>query len=222
MAVVPARLRATGRHLAALAIVGVLLRAIPRLVGVPLGALRVVLAIGIARRLDAPFAHVVDRAALEVQNLPQTFANVIHDAAEIELLEAFASLLPELLQKLSQSTHPLTVLIGHATLQQAANCVAQVAVVHQVVGQARKHFARIEIRNLLSAIPLGIAKAAREEAHRARYLVFPLTRSLLRSLLRCIPSRMNSAAEARSAGLCVSASRETAASRPSICLMTST
>ena len=102
--------------------------------------------------------RVVERVALDVEDLFELVLDVLKDGAEIEAVELLAPLLAELLEQVAQPVHAVAVRRAHAALHQVAQRVLQVTEVHQVVGQTLEHVVGVERRNLLSPIPLGVAK----------------------------------------------------------------
>ena len=115
------------------------------------------LTVGVLRRADA----LVDGRALELDDLLELLTNVVEQAAEIELVETLAALLPQLLQQVTQSLHVVALGRTHAALHQVAQRVLQVAEVHQVIGKRVEDFRRFEVRNRLRAVPLAVAIADR-------------------------------------------------------------
>ena len=133
---------------------------------------------GLRRRLGGAAGlgePLVQRALFEVQDLAQLLLDLLHRAAEVELIEALAALLPQLVEQVAQSGRARSVRPAHPALHQVAQRVLQVAEVHQVVGEGLEDVTRLELGDLLAAVPCGVARKLRHgPAFRS---------SLLRSIL---------------------------------------
>ncbi len=101
---------------------------------------------------------LVERLPLEVEDLVELPLEVVHHPTQVELVEAFAPLLPELVQQVAQPLHAAALLLLHAALHQVPQRVLQVAEVHEVVGQRVEHVARVQSGDLLCAVPFRIAR----------------------------------------------------------------
>ena len=108
---------------------------------------------GAARLLDA----VVERRALQVEDLLELAGDVLHHPAEVELVQALAALLAELVQEVAQAGRAHALRAAHAALHEVAQRVLEVAEVHQVVGEGFQDVAGLEVADLLGAVPGGVA-----------------------------------------------------------------
>ena len=94
-----------------------------------------------------------------VQDLFEPLLDVLEDGGEVVAVERLAALLAQLLEQVAQALHAVAEGIAHAALQQVAQRVLQVAEVHQVVGQRVEDIVGVERRDLLRAVPFGVAEA---------------------------------------------------------------
>ena len=105
------------------------------------------------------FETLRECAALQGHDLVELALDVFHHAAEIKLVQPLPALLAELLEQVAQPLHTVALRGLHPALHQVAQRVLQVAKVHQVVGQRPEHVAGVERRNVLRAVPFGVAVA---------------------------------------------------------------
>ena len=110
----------------------------------------------LGRRVVQP---LLDAGALGTEDVVQPFLEVVHHGVQVALLQLLAALLLELLHELAQVGHLGTVSVLHTVAEQVAQGAGQVAVLQQVVGQRVHQVAGVNVKNLLRAIPLGVAVA---------------------------------------------------------------
>ena len=117
--------------------------------------------------IDLPVGLVetaVEGVALEVHDLFQALLDVLEDGAEVVAVELLAALLAQLLEEVAQALHALAEGVAHAALEEVAEGVLEVAEVEEVVGQAGEDVVGVKRRDLLGAVPFGVAEA---EVHAA-------------------------------------------------------
>ena len=100
---------------------------------------------------------LVQGVALLLEDLLEALLDVLEGGREVEPVEGLAALLAQLLQQVAQALRAVAHGVAHAALQQVAQGVLQVTEVHQVIGEGIEDIVRIEGRDFLRAVPLGVA-----------------------------------------------------------------
>ena len=89
---------------------------------------------------------------------------VVHHRVQVALLELLAALVFEAFHQLAEVGHLVAVPVGHPVAEQVAQGPGQVAVLQQVVGDGVHNVAGVGVKNLLGAIPEGVAVALVEHS----------------------------------------------------------
>ncbi len=94
----------------------------------------------------------------EVKDFVELPPQVIEYRAQVKSVELLPSLLPELLQKVTQTLPPVSRRVAHPPLHEVAEGMLEVAEVHEIVGQAFEDVIGGELGDILGAVPHGIAE----------------------------------------------------------------
>src|SRR5207247_3519662 len=96
---------------------------------------------------------------LEGHDLVELLLDVVEDGGEVVAVELLAALLAELLEEIAEAFQALAERVAHAALKEVAEGVLEVAEVQEVIGQAGEDVVGVERRDILSAVPFGVAEA---------------------------------------------------------------
>ena len=101
----------------------------------------------------------VDGFSLEGHDLVELLLDVVEDGGEVVAVELLAALLAELLEEVAETFETLAEGVAHAALEEVAEGVLEVAEVQEVIGEAGEDVIGVEGRDILRAVPFGVAEA---------------------------------------------------------------
>src|SRR5207247_495495 len=96
---------------------------------------------------------------LEGHDLVELLLDVVEDGGEVVAVELLAALLAELLEEIAEAFQALAERVAHAALEEVAEGVLEVAEVQEVIGEAGEDVVGVKGRDILSAVPFGVAEA---------------------------------------------------------------
>ena len=100
--------------------------------------------------------ELVDGGALVLLNLVELAGELGHAAVRVALGQHFGAPSAQLVEHVAQARHLLAVGVAEAAPQQSPQRVVEVAPREEVVGEAGQQVVRIEVGELLGAVPLRI------------------------------------------------------------------
>src|SRR5206468_3716176 len=101
----------------------------------------------------------VDGFSLEGHDLVELLLDVVEDGGEVVAVELLAALLAELLEEVAETFETLAEGVAHAALEEVAEGVLEVAEVQEVIGKTGEDIVGVEGRDILRAVPFGVAEA---------------------------------------------------------------
>ena len=105
-----------------------------------------------------------DAIPLGAEDVVHPGFEVVHHGVQVALLELLAALVFEAFHQLAQVGHRVAVGVGHPVAEQVAEGAGEVAVVEEVVGDGVHNVAGVGVKNLLGAVPEGVAVALVEHS----------------------------------------------------------
>ena len=115
---------------------------------------------GLRRRLPGFDQAAVNALPLRPDNFLQPFLEVVHHRVHVVLLQLLAAAVFQLLHQVAQAGQLLPFPVLHPVPQQFPQRLPQVAILEQLVGQLIHQLVGVQVKNLLGAVPAGVAVGA--------------------------------------------------------------